>query len=369
MTSEYQGRLVRLQHEIRSVEAEFAVLGPTDQMRYIAGWATPGHERLIALFIPRYGEPVFVVPAMNAPEAAGNPAGFERVIAWDDATGWLPAVQSLLGEWRAGHGTGLVDDELWAGHLLDMQQLFAHERWASAGPVMTLLRQIKSSGELEAMAAAGGMIDEIVEEVATGLKEGISELEAAEAVLSAIKQRGSRPSFSPLVCFGANAALPHHHPDETRLRRGDVVIIDIGSTSGGYPSDITRTFSFGVPSDPDAAAIYDIVSQAHWAAREAAKPGVTGEQVDAAARKVITDAGYGEQFIHRTGHGIGLSTHEPPNIVAGNTAPLQPGMCFSIEPGIYLPGRFGVRIENIVSTTESGLRSFNSDPPRTLRVL
>jgi Xaa-Pro aminopeptidase len=136
-----------------------------------------------------------------------------------------------------------------------------------------------------------------------------------------------------------------------------------------YCSDITRTVAFGRPADPAAPAVYEIVSQAHWAARDAAEPGVTGEQVDAAARKVITDAGYGPQFVHRTGHGIGLSGHEPPYIVGGNTAPLQPGMCFSIEPGIYLPGRLGVRIENIVTMTPDGVRSLNAEAPRQLRVI
>ncbi|HLK58732.1 MAG TPA: M24 family metallopeptidase, partial [Chthonomonadaceae bacterium] len=149
----------------------------------------------------------------------------------------------------------------------------------------------------------------------------------------------------------------------------DVVIIDIGCTANHYASDITRTVAFGAPTDPDAATVYEIVYKAHHTAREAAKPGVSGEQVDAAARKVIADAGYGEYFIHRTGHGIGLSTHEPPNIVRGNIAPLQPGMCFSIEPGIYLPGRFGVRIENIVTMTPDGVRSLNAEVSPTLRIV
>jgi Xaa-Pro aminopeptidase len=234
---------------------------------------------------------------------------------------------------------------------------------------MTRLREIKTPEEIEAMAAAARLIDTIVEEAIGALREGMTERDLQDFVLAAFKRHGTRPSFTPLVCFGANAAMPHHSTGDTRLKRGDVVIIDIGCMADGYPSDITRTVAFGEPSDPEAAAVYEIVNEAHWAAREAAKPGMSGQDVDAVARKVITDAGYGEQFIHRTGHGIGLSTHEPPDIVKGNFEPLHPGMCFSIEPGIYLPGRFGVRIENIVTMTNEGVRSLNSDAPRRLRII
>ncbi len=148
-----------------------------------------------------------------------------------------------------------------------------------------------------------------------------------------------------------------------------MVIIDIGCTWHNYCSDITRTVAFGEPSDPDAKRVYEIVNQAHWAARNAVKPGETCEAVDAAARNIIEQAGYGEYFVHRTGHGIGLSGHEPPDINTGVSTPLQPGMCFSIEPGIYLEGRFGVRIENIVTVTAEGGRSLNADAAQELRII
>ena len=184
-----------------------------------------------------------------------------------------------------------------------------------------------------------------------------------------MKRRNTSPSFPPLICFGANAALPHHHTGATPLKAGDMVILDIGCVSENYASDITRTISFGTPSDPDAAEIYEIVYRAHSAVMENVKPGTSGEKADRFARDVITKAGYGEFFVHRTGHGIGLSTHEPPYIVEGNHEPLLPGMCFSDEPGIYLPGRFGVRIENIVTMTENGVRSLNAPASPTLRIM
>jgi Xaa-Pro aminopeptidase len=234
---------------------------------------------------------------------------------------------------------------------------------------MTNLREVKTPEELDAMAAAARLIDVICEEAIAELSEGMTERELQDVIYAAFKRHQTRPAFTPLVCFGANGAMPHHSSGDTPLKRGDIVIIDIGCLWEGYPSDITRTVAFGEPRDAEAVRVYEIVNAAHWDAREAARVGVTGAEVDAVARKVITDAGYGPQFIHRTGHGIGLSTHEPPDIVSSNTRPLQPGTCFSIEPGIYLPGRFGVRIENIVTMTTDGVRSLNSDAPRRLRIV
>ena len=368
--NEYQGRIARLQELMREAEARLIVIAGTDQMRYLTGWREGGHERFVGLLIPASGDPAFVVPAMNAPQAAQTSAGIAQVIGWDDGPGWHEAVQSLFATWRVGGAdTVLADDELLSVHLLAMQHLFPNMHWEAAGPTMTRLREIKTPEELAAMQQAADLIDGIFEEAVGALQEGMTERDLADIVLAAIKAKGSSPSFSPLICFGANAALPHHHTGSARLKRGDVVIIDIGCTSDHYASDITRTVSFGPPADPDAASVYEIVFKAHQTAREAAQPGVSGEQVDAAARKVIIDAGYGEYFIHRTGHGIGLSTHEPPNIVKGNIAPLQPGMCFSIEPGIYLPGRFGVRVENIVTMTSEGARSLDAEASPTLRII
>lgn len=369
-TSDYQHRIARLQALMREQNQQLALLSWTDQMRYLTGYCEDGHKRLLALLVPAQGDPAFVVPSMNMQQARSNSAGITTVLGWEDATGWSEAVQSLLRSWKIADGADvLIDDELQSVHLLGFQELFPTLHCHAADGMLSQLRRIKTDAELASMSTAATLIDTIFEEAVGTLYEGITETELQDVVLAAIKRHSSTPSFSPLVCFGANGAMPHHHSDETKLKRGDVVIIDIGCTSEGYASDITRTLAFGEPNDPDARAVYDLVSRAHHASRAAAKPGVSCAAVDAAARDLIAGEGYGDRFLHRLGHGIGLSTHEPPYMHSGTTLPLEPGMCFSVEPGIYLPDRFGVRIENIVTVTHNGIRSLNAEPATELRIV
>ena len=368
--SDYSVRIARLQEQLRSEGAALALLAGTDQMRYLTGWREGGHERFVGLCVPAQGEPAFVVPAMNAPQAQQTPAGITNVIGWDDATGWHPGFEQLLRGWGIGaESLLLIDDEMHSVHLLDIQALSPGIEARAIGKTMSRLREIKTDAELASMQRAADLIDTIFEEAVASLQEGMTELDLQSCFYDAFKRYGTQASFTPTACFGANSALPHHHTGNTRLKRGDVMVIDVGCLYDNYASDITRTVSLGSPTDPDAARVYEIVNAAHWAAREAAQPGVSGEAVDAAARKVIEDAGYGKQFMHRTGHGIGLSTHEPPYINVGNTEPLLPGMCFSVEPGIYLAGKFGVRIENIVTMNSNGARSLNVDAPNALRIV
>jgi Xaa-Pro dipeptidase len=188
-----------------------------------------------------------------------------------------------------------------------------------------------------------------------------------EALTAEMRRQGGKPAFC-IVAAGANGAEPHHLSDDSELKDGDVVVMDFGCTVGGYYSDITRMAAVGRASEK-AQEIYGIVLAAHRAGREAIRPGVTAESVDRAARRVIEEAGYGPYFMHRLGHGLGSRGHEEPNLVEGNKHLLEPGNCFSVEPGIYLPGEFGVRIENIVTVTEDGHESFNEEPPDELPVL
>lgn len=346
------------------------LLAGTDQMRYLSGWLEGGHERFVGLFVPAKGEPAFVVPAMNAPQARQTPLGVSVVKGWEDQNGWHSDAVELAEGFGVGNGSKvLVDDELLSVHLLGLQSLFPSAQFAPAGDLMASLRQNKTQAEIAHMDEAARLIDSVFQECLGVLKEGITELDLSEFVLEATRKRGSAPSFSPLICFGENCALPHHHTGKRQLKHGDTVIIDIGCLSEHYASDITRTVCFGTPKDPDVQKVYGIVYNAHWSARNHARPGVSCESVDHAAREVITQAGYGEAFVHRTGHGIGISTHEPPYIVAGNGLLLEQGMCFSVEPGIYLSGRFGVRIENIVTVTESGVRSVNAEAPQEMIIL
>jgi Xaa-Pro aminopeptidase len=296
--------------------------------------------------------------------------GTPNVRGWQDADGWHGDVQEVLEAYGVSEGASiLVDDELLSVHLLALQSLYPEAFFAPIGDVMAELRQIKTQDEIAEIDRAAQLIDEVFEEAVLQMREGMTELDLSDVVLAGILKRNSRPSFPPLICFGANCALPHHHTGDTRLQKGDAVIVDIGCLSNHYASDITRTVSFGEPSDPLIYDIYQLVNEAHWAARKFACPGVACESVDAVARTIITEAGYGAEFLHRTGHGIGISTHEPPYIVSGNGLLLQEGMCFSVEPGVYLAGRFGVRIENIVTVTADGTRSVNADADTTLRVV
>lgn len=363
----YSTRIAQAQAALKSAGLGGAVFAPTDQMRYLTGWAEYGHERLIALFLPAEGEPAFVVPAMNASQARDNKAGVPQVYGWEDKSGWHETVAGILESWRLS-GRGLaIDDELYSVHLLGIQSIAPGIDCVPAAAFMSTLREIKSDDELTLMKRSADLTDAVYEAGLRSLKEGMTELELQDVIGQAYKERGTKPAFA-IVCFGANSAVPHHHVGGSRLQHGDVVVLDIGCLLEDYASDITRTVAFGRP-DEEAFRVYDVVSAAHKAAFDAGRPGVACEALDAAARTVISEAGYGAYFIHRTGHGIGLSTHEPPYIVEGNTQALRPGMCFSDEPGIYLPGRFGVRIENIVTVEESGLRSLNAPPPEHLLVL
>lgn len=360
----YAERIISVQEALRAQGLGALVLAPTDQMKYLSGWAETGHERLISLVVPAEGDPTFIVPQMNAPQAKQNRAGIERVLGWGDSTGWHGEMANALLGVRGGIA---IDDELHSVHLLAIQGIKPDSRCVAAGDLMAKLREIKTANELDCMQRSGALTDSVYEEILPTLRTGISELEVQENIAGAYRRRGTKPEFA-LICFGANSALPHHHTGDTTLGPGDVVIIDIGCLLDDYASDITRTVAFGDPG-PDAKQVYGVVSAAHRAAFESARPGVSCESVDHAAREVIRKAEYGEYFIHRTGHGIGLSTHEPPYIVEGNKQLLREGMCFSDEPGVYLPGRFGVRIENIVTVTPGGVRYLNADPPSTLPVL
>lgn len=366
----YQQRLHQLQELLRKNGHRLAIVSFSDHMRYLSGYWEHGHKRLLALFVPSTGSPAFVVPQMNCEQALHNPAGITRVLGWEDCNGWIETVRALFEEWGLAPGdTILVDDELYAVHLIGIQQLAPSSQYLPADPLLAQLRQVKSSEELAAMQSAAEIIDNVMEDTLHYLREGIQEIEVAERVLALIRQHGSSPSFDPLICFGANAAMPHHTPDTTALQRGDIVLLDMGCRWQHYASDITRTFSYGPPKNALAEEVYSVVAQAHYAALLTVKPGTTCEQVDRAARQVIERAGYGKFFIHRTGHGIGLSCHEPPYIQEGNTLPLQPGYCFSIEPGIYLSQQFGVRLENIVTVEQDGARSLNRPIPKALPIL
>lgn len=362
---DYHGRIVRLQELLRQADVDAAILGATDHMRYLCGWSEPAGERFMALVVPQQGEPALIVPTLYRDQARAGVREGLRVDAYHDNEGWHKALCSALGEPDAR--SIAVDDDLPSGHLLAMQTLLPRAGWKPAGQLMRLLRGVKSPEEIAALERSAAMADRVYEALLPMLKPGVEEREVQDAILRRFAEEGAETAWS-IVAFGPNSAYPHHRTSRFRLEPGMVVVLDLGGGLDGYQSDITRTVAIGsAPSD--AERLYRIVYEAHMAAMRAAKPGMPAREVDAAARAVIERAGYGQYFIHRTGHGIGLSVHEPPNLSGDDETVLRTGMCFSDEPGIYLEGRFGVRIENIIVIEEAGARSLNAPPPPELPIL
>ncbi len=344
------------------------ILTPGAGMRYLTGFSEEGFERLLCVVIASDRDALFVTPTVNAEHVGHNPAGIADIRVWQDTTGWEPLFAALAAELHLENATVAVDDGMAARFLLPIQRLLPEARFCSAGPVLTELRVRKEAAELASLQAAADATDRAYLAGLAACQVGATERDVARAIESAIFEQGAKLSFDTIVAAGSNSSLPHHSPTGRVLQQGDVVTLDLGARVDGYCGDITRIVAIGEPS-AEAVAIYDIVYLAQRAGFEAAKPGVAAEAVDAATRQVIEAAGYGEQFVHRTGHGIGLDDHEEPNIVAGNAHLLRPGECFSIEPGIYLPDQFGMRLENIVTVTENGARSFNAPIPARMAVV
>ena len=354
----YEKRLSAVRAAMQANRLDALVITPGAAMRYLTGFSEPG-SRFLALIVPAQQPWLFVVPALNAEQARRNPAGVTDVRAWDDAEGWERVFEPLVEELTLG-SVGL-DDDMPARFVLTLQALIPAARLTVAGAVLAPLRSRKDADELAALQQAAAATDALIPVAYAACKPGAAEVEIAQAIGQAIARGGNADSFAPIIGAGVNGASPHHNTSATQIKTGDVVILDFGAMTGGYHGDITRTVAVGTASD-EAKRVYDVVYQAYSAGVAAVQPGAMAQDVDAAARKVITDAGYGEYFIHRTGHGIGLDDHETPYILAGNETPLKPGHCFSIEPGIYLPGKFGVRLENIVTVQEDGTARVLNEP-------
>ena len=344
------------------------VLTPGAAMRYLTGFSEPG-SRFLALVIPDDRPWLFVTPALNAEQARQNPAGVSDVRVWDDAQGWEAVTGPLFKDLMLDIGIVGLDDDMPARFALKLQEMMPTALLKLAGSALTPLRAVKDGLELAALQRAAEATDALIPVAYTACRVGTSEMEVALAIGQTIARQGNQDSFAPIVGAGPNGASPHHNTGKTKIKAGDVVILDFGAMTDGYHGDITRTVAVGEASD-EARRVYDVVYQAYQAAVAAVRPGATAHDVDTAARKVIADAGYGEFFIHRTGHGIGLDDHETPYVLSGNYTRLLPGHCFSVEPGVYLPGRFGVRLENILTVSDDGTAHvFNEAIPPELRVL
>ena len=356
----YAGRLAAAAGATADAGLAGLVVTPGYDLRYLVGSRAQTFERLTALVLPAAGEPTIVVPRLELAslhESAIAELGL-TVRDWVDGDDPYQLVCDALG--GAPVATA-VTDSMPALHLLPLADVLGVLP-VLATDVLRGLRMVKQPAEIDALRKAGAAIDRVHARVPEFLTPGRTEADVAADIAEAIVAEGHSEVAFIIVGSGPHGADPHHGYSDRELRAGDIVVVDIGgSYEPGYHSDSTRTYSIGEPSN-DVAQHYSTLQRAQRAAFEAVRPGVTAEQVDAAARDVLTEAGLGEYFVHRTGHGIGLSVHEEPYIVAGNDLSLVAGMAFSIEPGIYFPGSWGARIEDIVIVTEDGALSVNNRP-------
>lgn len=366
MNFAYDDRLTRARDAAGAAGLDALLITPGASLRYLIGYEALPLERLTCLVVPAEGAPQLVVPRLEQPAARASPAGGLDLefVAWDETDDAVALVADLIP--RASR-VGL-DDAMWAEKVLRFRAAMPEVEQALAGTVLSELRLVKSADEIEALREAAVAIDRVHARVGDWLRAGRTEAQVAGDIAEAIVAEGHGRVDFTIVAAGPNGASPHHESGSRVIEAGDVVVVDIGGTTvAGYCSDSTRTYVVGEPP-PGFAEAYDALVRAQEAAVTHVRPGVTAASVDEAARAVLTDVGLGEYFVHRTGHGIGLETHEEPYIVAGNERQLEPGMAFSVEPGFYLPGRYGARIEDIVVVTDGGVERLNLRPRELVAV-
>jgi Xaa-Pro aminopeptidase len=357
--SVYASRLHRAAAGAAAAGIDALIIGPGPDLRYLTGSRASTFERLTALVVPAASEPTVVVPRMEAAalrESAIAELGL-RVRDWVDGDdGYAQPLDAA-----APNGTFAVSGDMPALHVIELADRSGTVP-RLAIPVLRELRMVKDAAEIDALRLAGTAIDRVHARMGQWLRVGRTEREVAADIAAAILAAGHSAAEFVIVGSGPNAADPHHEVSDRVILDGDVVVVDIGgSVSTGYNSDSTRTYRLGNVPDSITRS-YAVLQEAQQAAVDAVRPGATAGEVDEAARAVLEDAGLGENFIHRTGHGIGLAVHEEPYIVAGNDTVLRPGMTFSVEPGIYFPGEWGARIEDIVVVTDTGSESLNTRP-------
>ena len=360
-TAVFQDRIERTQAAMASAGVDVMFVGPSSDLRYLTGIDAHLSERLNLLVLPASGKGSFVVPNLELLNFQ-NKADLLNLIGWGETENPAQIAAGLA------HGSArAVGDQLHATFLLRLQASLPGGSWAEGGPILKELRMHKDASELAAQREVAKRTDTswgIFLE--SGPISGLTETQAMERLNGIMVEQGLKVDFG-ICASGPNSAMPHHHTGDRVIELGDAVIFDWGGELDGYLSDMTRTVFIGEPTD-EQRKVYDIVLRANAAAFAAVRPGVACEDVDKAARDLITAKGYGDAFIHRVGHGLGMDVHEEPYLVSGNKMPLAAGMVFSDEPGIYLAGKFGVRIEDTVVCTEDGAALING-APRDLTVM
>lgn len=357
-------RIARLTQAMQEQGLAAVAIMPSSNLRYLTGLTFHPSKRLTLALFPADGSaPRFVLPALEVSSARAHSLVPLQLYSWSDAEGPLEALRSALASIRpsaAGQTIGVEYTAMRVMELRALEECAPGITTVDATPILAGMRMVKDADELAAMAQAARIVEVALRETIAQIKPGMTERELSSICSNAILAAGGEgESFENIVASGPNSANAHHTNSDRPFQVGDLILIDCGAVYGGYASDITRTVALGEPG-PEARKIYDLVLRANAAGRAAVRPGATGEDVDRAARTVIEEGGYGAYFVHRTGHGLGLEInpcHEPPDMVAGNTQPLAVGTTFTVEPGIYLEGVGGVRIEDDVVVTEDGHRS------------
>jgi Xaa-Pro aminopeptidase len=355
-------RLARARARMMELGIDALLLSVGPDLPYLIGYEAMPLERLTMLVLPVEGDPVLVIPRLEVPRVTPHPDLF-AIEPWDETEDPIAKVVALVGAARRV----AIGDQTWARFVLALQRALPAAEVVPAREVMGPLRIVKDAAEVEALWRAARAVDDIAAVMRTQRFAGRREIDVHRELVERMLEVGHERANFAIVAAGANAASPHHEPSARLIEEGDVVLCDFGGTMDGYCSDITRMFVVGEPS-PEVRDAYAVLVEAQEAGVRAATVGTPCGAVDAAARQVIADAGFGEYFVHRTGHGIGTEAHEDPYIVDGNDTLLAPGHAFSIEPGIYLPGRFGLRLEDIVVATPEGPQRLNH-APRDLAVV
>jgi Xaa-Pro aminopeptidase len=343
----YAQRIERVRERMAALDVDVVLLSLGADLPYLTGYEAMPLERLTMLVLPRRGDARLVVARLEAPRVEPRPE-FE-IVAWDEPGDPIALVASMV----ATAARVAVGDQTWAGFVLDLQRALPNASFGRASEVVGPVRAAKDAGEIAALRAAGAAVDRVASDMRARPFAGRTEIDVHRELVDRMLELGHQRANFAIVGAGEHAASPHHEPGARVIADGDVVLCDFGGTMNGYCSDITRMFHVGTPT-AEVADTYAVLVEAQEAAVRAARVGTPCEAVDAAARSIISAAGFGDRFIHRTGHGIGVEAHEDPYIVSGNGAPLAAGNAFSIEPGIYLPDRFGLRLEDIVVATDAG---------------
>ena len=363
-TSVYADRLARVRAAMSDQDVDVLLLSVGHDLPYLTGYLAMPLERLTMLVVPRDGDATLVVPRLEAPRVTPQPGVFE-LLPWGETEDPVAIVSRLAGT----PGVAAIGDQTWARFLVDLLPRLSSTTFRRAVDVVGPLRMRKDAAEIEALAAAGAAADRVAAQLHSGEipLAGRTEAQVSADISARLLAEGHDLVNFAIVAAGENAASPHHHAGPRVIRDGEIVLTDFGGTMNGYCSDITRCVFLGDPP-ADIADAYAVLHEAQQAAVAAGVVGVPCQEVDRVARSIISAAGFGEYFVHRTGHGIGMEAHEDPYMVEGNDAPLAAGHAFSVEPGIYIEGRWGMRLEDIVVATDDGPRPVNAADHSLVRV-